>query len=94
MADVYIESMEDDITMLKESLPLQSDKITSTLAIVHKIKGGAMQIGLSSISQTAVFTENLGKLGSAQYPKALSELVNGVEQSIADVTYWKNSNTN
>ncbi len=92
MANVYIETMEEDLVLLKESLQNKSDKIPSTLSIVHKIKGGALQIGLTSISQSAVVTEYIGKLESPEYTKALSTLVNDIEQSISDITHWKNNN--
>ncbi len=92
LADVYIETMTDDIALLKESLLEQPSKIGSTLSIVHKIKGGTMQIGLDSISQSAVVTEHIGKLQSTEYPKALSTLVKDIEQSITDIADWKNNN--
>ncbi len=93
MANVYIETMEEDLVLLKESLQNKSDKIASTLSIVHKIKGGALQIGLSSISQSAVVTEYVGKLESPEYTKALSKLADDLEQSIIDVEHWKNNNS-
>lgn len=92
MANVYIEAMEEDIALLKESLQVESSETASTLPIVHKIKGGAMQIGLNSISRSAAVTEKLGKLASPAYSKALSVFVTDVEQSITDVTDWKNIN--
>ncbi len=93
MADVYIESMEEDIALLKESLMAEPASTASTLPIVHKIKGGAMQIGLNSISRSAAVTEKLGKLESPAYTKSLQVFVTDIEQSISDVTHWKNINT-
>ncbi len=92
MANVYIEAMAEDIALLKASLHEESNETSSTLPIVHKIKGGAMQIGLSSISRSAAATEKLGKLASPAYSKALSVFVTDIEQSITDVTDWKNIN--
>lgn len=89
MANVYIETMRQDLSLLQELLQASPIGIASTLTVVHKIKGGTMQIGLKKISQIARTTEALGKLESPDYPNALSILVKEIQQSITDVQDWK-----
>ena len=89
MADVYIDTMEQDATLLKTFLFTDSPDLPATLAVVHKIKGSAAQIGLSTISQSATYAEKVGKMESPDYPCALSSLVREVKQSIVAVRNWK-----
>lgn len=93
MANVYIETMGQDLTLLQELLPACSAKIAPTLSVVHRIKGSTMQIGLRNLSQSATYTEDLGKLDSPDFPNALSILVKEIQQSIIDVRKWKSLST-
>lgn len=93
MANVYIETMGQDLTLLQELLPACPAKIAPTLSVVHRIKGSAMQIGLRNLSQSATYTEDLGKLDSPDFPNALSILVKEIQQSIIDVRKWKSLST-
>ncbi|MDV6250039.1 Hpt domain-containing protein [Vibrio sp. EA2] len=93
MADVYIDTMEQDATLLKTLLFTDSPDLPATLSVVHKIKGSATQIGLRTIGQSATYAEKVGKMESADYPCALSSLVREIQQSIIDVKHWKSHNT-
>lgn len=93
MADVYIDSMEQDATLLETLLFADSLNLPATLAVVHKIKESAVKIGLKTISQSAIYAEKVGKLESSDYPCVLSSLVREVKQSIIDVKNWKSHNT-
>ncbi|WP_255202987.1 Hpt domain-containing protein [Vibrio natriegens] len=92
MAETYIDTMEQDATLLKTLLIGQSTNAHATLEVVHKIKGSTAQIGLRTINQSAIYTEKLGKLASPDYPTALSSLVKEMKQSIVDVKNWKARN--
>ncbi len=93
MANAYIETMELDVASLRDFLQAETMNTPATLRLVHKIKGGTMQIGLKKISQLAVYTEELGRLTSPDYPRALTLLVKEIQQSITDVQKWINHNT-
>lgn len=92
MADVYIDTMEHDVTQLEQLLLMGATSTQDALAILHKIKGSTAQIGLRVINYSAIYTEKLGKLASPDYPTALSSLVKEVKQSIVAVRNWRACN--
>ncbi|WP_031832516.1 Hpt domain-containing protein, partial [Vibrio parahaemolyticus] len=89
MATVYLETMTEDLQVLKAHL--QEPK--HSLQTVHKIKGGLAQIGLEHIHQSALLTEQLGRSDSPLYQTALEKLITDLELSIEDVHHWVTQHT-
>ncbi len=85
VSDIYIETMNEDIYQLR----IHFHNPTRTMPLVHKIKGGCAQIGLSSISTEAENVERLGKVSSNTYPIALKKLILTIQASIEHVKQWR-----
>lgn len=84
MAIIYVETMSDDVQSL-DKLPTD---LNDSLAVIHRIKGGAGQIGLRCIEQLAIETETLGKAHSSSYVSSLVRLIHAIKESIKTVEAW------
>ncbi len=84
MAIIYVETMSDDVQSL-DKLPTN---LNDSLAVIHRIKGGAGQIGLRCIEQLAIETETLGKTHSSSYVSSLVRLIHSIKESIQTVEAW------
>lgn len=84
MAIIYVETMSDDVQSL-DKLPTN---LNDSLAVIHRIKGGAGQIGLRCIEQLAIETETLGKTRSSSYVSSLVRLIHSIKESIQTVEAW------
>ncbi len=84
MAVIYVEIMSEDVQRL-DKLPTN---LNDSLAAIHRIKGGAGQIGLRCIEQLAIEAERLGKRGSSSYVSSLVRLIQSIKDSIQTVEAW------
>ncbi len=84
MAIVYVETMSGDIQKL-DKLPTH---LHESLDVIHRIKGGAGQIGLRYIEQLSIETETLGKAHSSAYVSSLVNLIQSIKESIETVEAW------
>lgn len=88
MAPIFIESMQDDATLLSENIT----NVEVLVKTCHRIKGGASAVGAMHISEQANYVETIVRNEGTVDSHEIRKLISAIENEIDSLKHWKQRN--